>query len=301
MLMSALTGMHCLITGEPGTGKSWSAEVVAKLFFGHLKDHYGRGQGNIGMTATVLIGGLFYNQETGKLEPRMGLLHRYLVLQLDEINRMPPKTQAALLQALMEGSIEIDGIVYPIKLEFAYATANKADAGTFELLKPLGDRFGFSARSVQPDPASRVAIRTGNFVQLADIEPMFRTLEEYRQMVAIVDKYAKAPSGEANEYITKVVDEFRRHDSWFVVPRGNDGEYEPTIGMRAEMALLKGATVRALSQYRVKVLPADVQYVLPAVMSHRLTIKPELRNGDTVRSHIAGTLRKAGLFIDVKE
>jgi MoxR-like ATPase len=290
-----------MITGEPGTGKSWSAEVIAKLIFGYLKDYYGRGQGNVGMTVTVMIGGLVYNPETGKLEPRMGFLQRYTVLQLDEINRMPPKTQAALLQALMEGSIEIDGVVYPIRLEVAYATANKADAGTFELLKPLGDRFGVSALSALPDPASRIAIRTGNYVQLADIEPMFRSLEEYHQMVAIVDKYAKAPSNETNEYITRVVDEFRRHDSWFVVPRGSDGEYEPTIGMRAEMSLLKAATVRALSQYRVKVTPADVQYVMPAVLSHRLTIKPELRNGDTVRTHIVDSLRKAGLYIDQKE
>ncbi len=216
---------------------------------------------------------------------------------------MPPLTQAALFQCLMEGSIEIDGVAYPTRLEIAYATANKADAGTYELLKPLGDRFGVSALSVQPDPASRVAIRTGNYVQLEDIEPMFRTLDEYREMVAIVDKYHKSPSVETNTYITLVVDEFRRHDSWFVVPRGSDsGEYEPTIGMRAETALLKAAQVRALSKYRVQATPADVQYVLPAIMSHRLTIKPELREEEsTVRSRITDTLLKAGLYIDGKE
>jgi MoxR-like ATPase len=302
MIMAVLAGEHCLITGEPGTGKSWSVEVVAKLFFGRIRDFYGRAQGNIGMTSTVLLGGLIYNPATGELEPRKGVLLRYTVLQLDEINRMPPKTQAALLQALMEGSVEIDGVVYPVKLGFtAFATANKADQGTYELLKPLGDRFAFSALSKLPDAANRALIRSGQFVQLRDITPVFTDVDEYLEMVALVKQCAAAPTDETNNYITHVVDEFRKPESWFLIPRGQDGEYEPTIGIRTEMALLRGATVKALSHGRVAATPADVQYVLPTVLAHRLTIDPEKRNGGSVRSHIKDVLRDSGLYVPVKE
>lgn len=301
MIMAVLAGEHCLITGEPGTGKSWSVEVIAKLFFGRIRDYYGRAQGNIGMTATVLLGGLVYNPASGELEPRKGVLLRYTVLQLDEINRMPPKTQAALLQALMEGSVEIDGVVYPVKLGFtAFATANKADQGTYELLKPLGDRFAFSAQSQLPDAVNRARIRSGQFIQLKDVTPVFSDVDEYLKMVELVMQCAAAPTNETNDYITRVVDEFRKPDSWFMIPRGQDGEYEPTIGIRTEMALLRGATVKALSEGREAATPADVCFVLRSVFAHRLTIKPEQRNGGSVRSHIITTLQDSGLFISQK-
>lgn len=296
MVMALLSGEHLLVTGEPGTGKSYACEVMAKLAFGTQDDYYGRVQGTPDKQPTHMIGGEVYNLSISDMVVRKGPLLRHIMMHIDEINRMPPKTQAALLQALMEGSAEINGISYAVRDGFtAFGTMNRASEGTYEVLDPLVDRFAFSARSSLPSAADRALIRAKRFVQLKDVRPVFASIQDYQDMVAFVNECASAPRDDTNEYITRVVDEFRKSDSWFRVPKGTDGDYEPTIGIRSEMALLKGATVKALSDGREFAQPGDVHYVLPAVFSHRLTIRPEHKENGSVRTQIEATLKSAGL------
>lgn len=296
MVMALLTGENVLLTGEPGTAKSYSCEVLAKLAFGSQSDYYGRVQGTPDKQPSSMVGGLTYNPSSGEMVVRKGPLLRYILSHVDEINRMPPKTQAALLQALQEGSAEIDGVSYPVRPGFTVtSTMNRGSEATYEVLDPLVDRFGFSARSTLPSAENRALIRAKRFRQLQDITPVFGSVEEYLEMVAYVNECASAPRDDTNDYITRVVDEFRKPDSWYKMPKGRDGEYEPTIGIRAEMALLKGATVKALSEGREFAEPADVYYVLPAVFNHRLTIESEHKDNGTVRMQIGETLKRAGL------
>ena len=296
MVMALLTGENVLLTGEPGTGKSYSCEVLAKLAFGSQSEYYGRVQGTPDKQPSSMVGVLAYKPNLDDMVVRKGPLLRYILSHVDEINRMPPKTQAALLQALQEGSAEIDGVNYPVRPGFIVtATMNRASEGTYEVADPLVDRFGFSARSSLPSAENRALIRTKRFRQPKDITPVFGSMDEYLEMVAFVDECSTAVEDHTNDYITRVVDEFRKPDSWYKVPRNGEGEYEPTIGIRAEMALLKGATVKALKDGREFAQPADVYYVLPAVLRHRLTIKPEYRANGTVSMQIEETLKRAGL------
>ncbi|MEG3057133.1 MAG: AAA family ATPase [Methanoculleus sp.] len=141
ILISMITGGHLLIDGVPGTAKTTICKIIARLIDYDFK----RVQGAVDIQPADIIGVRVYDQTKKEFILRRGPIFTNL-LMVDEINRLTPKTQSALLEALSEGQTTIDGITYPLANPyFTIATQNPYEAeGTFPLIDAQRDRFMFS-------------------------------------------------------------------------------------------------------------------------------------------------------------
>lgn len=246
---------HLLIEDLPGVGKTTLAHVLAKLF----GLEFSRIQFTSDMLPADILGVSIYERETGKFHFHPGPVFSQLVLA-DEINRATPKTQSALLEAMEERQITIEGKTYQLPEPFfVIATQNPSyQIGTFQLPESQLDRFLMRVTLGYPDSQAERAL-------LANQDPR----ENISKLPSIVSSDLM---NELHMLVNKVhvSDPILDYAQNIITTSRQSGEFINGLSPRAGLALLAASRAWALIQGREHVLPDDIQTVLPAVVTHRL-------------------------------
>jgi MoxR-like ATPase len=253
---------HLLIEDVPGVGKTMLAKALARSLGGSFK----RIQFTPDMLPSDVTGTSIYNQKTGDFEFRPGPIMAQIVLA-DEINRATPKTQAALLEAMEERQVTVDGVTYKLGPPFlVLATQNPIEyEGTFPLPEAQLDRFLMRVSLGYPAPEQEMAILDAQqfthpieqLSRVATIEELVAVQEALKSVYA--DKLIK-------QYIVDLVDATRHHPDVYLgaSPRG-------------ALTLFRAAQARAAIHGRDYVIPDDVKGLAPATLGHRIIISPAAR------------------------
>ena len=271
---------HVLLEDYPGLAKTLAARSFAQV----LSMRFARIQFTPDLMPSDVTGSSIWNQRDGDFEFRPGPIFTNLLLS-DEINRAPPKTQAALLEAMQERQVTIEGLTHQLEPPFlVIATQNPIEyEGTYPLPEAQLDRFllrtafGYPTRDGEVDVLSRRIERETDDVEL----PAVVDREALLAMQAATERVHVATS--VREYCVDLVAGTRSSQSTAVgaSPRGS-------------LALLKLARCRAALQGRDYVLPDDVKAVAVPALAHRLVLRPELWvqrvSADDVVREVVGTV-----------
>jgi MoxR-like ATPase len=246
---------HLLIEDLPGVGKTTLAHVLAKL----LGLDFSRIQFTSDMLPADILGVSVYERETGQFHFHTGPVFSQLVLA-DEINRATPKTQSALLEAMEERQVTIEGNTYQLPVPFfVIATQNPSyQIGTFQLPESQLDRFLMRVELGYPDTQAERAL-------LANQDP--RNLITDLDTVISIDLLIRLQTLVENIHVSDPLLDYAQSLIKF---SRQSGDFVNGLSPRAGLALLRAARAWALMQGREHVLPDDIQIVLPAVVSHRL-------------------------------
>ncbi|HEX7434654.1 MAG TPA: MoxR family ATPase [Anaerolineaceae bacterium] len=253
---------HLLIEDVPGVGKTILARSLAKS----LGCSFKRIQFTPDMLPSDVTGVSIFNQVTREFEFRPGPVMAQIVLA-DEINRATPKTQSALLEAMEERQMTVDGITYPLPRPFlVLGTQNPIEyEGTFPLPEAQLDRFLLKVRLGYPGLNDEILI-----MELQQLRHPIETLqsiisqEELIQAQEVVRTVYVSPA--VKKYIVEVVRQTREHSDVYLgaSPRGSLG-------------LFKAGQARAAMLGRDYVLPDDVKALSIAVLAHRMVVNPGAR------------------------
>ena len=280
MIMSAvLSGGHVLLEDFPGLGKT----LVARSFAAVLGLDFKRIQFTPDLLPGDITGGYVFDRTKNKFELRKGPIFTHILLA-DEINRASPKTQSALLEAMQEGQVTIEGETMPLPEPFlVIATQNPIEyEGTFPLPEAQLDRFMLKLAMGYPSVEEEREILHRRRERKQD-EVTLRKMADARQLLAMraqVESVHVEPDLET--YIAELVHATR------VDQRAAVGS-----SPRASLAFLKVARAHAALLGRDYVLPDDIKHYATAVLSHRLILQPEYwMSGAVTGEVIADALRK---------
>ncbi len=249
---------HILIEDVPGIGKTTIAQSIARS----LDCTFNRVQFTSDMLPSDIIGVSMLDPKTNDFEFRKGPIFASIVLA-DEVNRTPPKTQSALLEAMSENQISIDGRTYPLPQPFmVLATQNPiVYEGTYVLPESQLDRFSLRVEMGYPPPADEIRIMRRRNPQKAiqDLDPVLTVaeileLQERVGEIIVDDSVAK--------YMLAIVQGTRTHE---LVQLG--------ASPRGSLAFYEVCQARALVEGRDYVTPGDVKEMAVPVLSHRLLVK----------------------------
>ncbi len=264
MLLVLLCGGHALIEGVPGLAKTLAVKALARV--GRLE--FRRVQCTPDLMPADVLGTSVFNLQAGTFSMHRGPIFTDLLL-VDEINRTPPRTQSALLESMQEYQATIDGTTYPLSDFFTvFATQNPIEfEGTYPLPEAQLDRFLVKIRVTYPSAEEESEIlhhhQTGfdaREIERLALEPLPEGwLAGARAEVAAV-RVEPALLG----YVTNVI---RRSRDWLSVSLG--------ASPRAGVNLLLASKATAALDGREFLIPDDVKSVAPAVLRHRLLLKPE--------------------------
>ncbi len=246
---------HLLIEDLPGVGKTTLAHALSSS----LGLEFRRIQFTADMLPADVVGVSVYDRETGEFKFHAGPIFANLVLA-DEINRTTPKTQSALLEAMEEGQVTVEGETRPLPTPFfVIATQNPNDqAGTFPLPESQLDRFTMRIRLGYPDRDAERLLLSGNSGKKSvhSLSPCIGR-EELLQLFEEVKKIHA--SSALLDYLQAILQRSR-----------SGSEFINGLSPRAGLALLASAKAWAYLEERSMVLPEDIQAVLPSVVDHRL-------------------------------
>lgn len=250
-----LAGGHLLIEDLPGVGKTTLVSALGKLTGLKTK----RIQFTVDLLPGDVLGGQIYNSHEHKFVFHPGPLFSQLVMA-DELNRASPRTQSALLQAMEEGEVSIDGQTWPLPVPFyVIATQNPhQQMGTFQLPESQLDRFLMSLELNHATRQTEIKIFRGEDPRrkLNDLKPLFAE-GELEQALSEVNQILISESVAA--YISDILDRSRQPDF--------EGQ---VLSTRAGVALVRAARAWAYLEGRNYVRPEDVQAVMIPVLGHRL-------------------------------
>lgn len=262
MLTALLAGGHVLIEDVPGTGKTQMVKALA-MSVGGL---FHRIQCNPDLLPTDITGVSIYHPKQEEFVFRPGPIMANMLLT-DEINRATTKTQSALLEAMEERRISVDGQTYPLPHPFIlFATQNPIDfEGTYSLPEAQLDRFLMKIKLGYPDEASEKRLV---------LEPSAGRAAESLNQVATVDDVARMQKMAEEIHLENVV-----ADYLIALVRGTRTHPSVLLGAspRAAVALASAAKAYAFLQHRTFVLPDDVKAMAPLVLGHRLHLRSEAR------------------------
>lgn len=260
-LTCLIAGGHLLIEDVPGTGKTTLAHVMAQLFGLDFR----RVQFTSDLLPADILGVSVFERETGVFRFHPGPVFTQVLLA-DEVNRATPRTQSALLEAMEEHQVSVEGETRRLPEPFfVIATQNPASQiGTYPLPESQLDRFMMRITMGYPDPAAERALLTGRDRRslLADLAPV-------ADAVTLTQWRAEAESLHVADALIDYVQALIAHTR-------SSGAWRLGLSPRAGLALLAAARAHARVFDRAHVLPEDVQAVLPAVALHRL---PALEQG----------------------
>jgi MoxR-like ATPase len=254
-LCCLVSGGHLLLEDLPGMGKTTLSHALAKV----LGLQYRRVQFTSDLLPGDILGASIFDRQTNQFKFLPGPVFTQVLLA-DEINRSTPKTQSALLEAMAERQVTIDGQTRPLPQPFfVIATQNPlTQAGTFALPESQLDRFLMRLSLGYPDPSAERRLLSGEDAQ-QQLQHMQQcmTPEQLQKLQGAVDTVHA--SEQLLDYVQRLIAYTR-------------GEPEFAFGLspRGALALLRSAKVWALMSGRGHVVPEDVQMVLPPVVEHRL-------------------------------
>jgi len=262
VLIGILAGGHVLLEDLPGLGKT----LIARSFARVLGLDFARIQFTPDLLPSDVIGAPLYDQRNGEMVFRPGPVFTQLLLA-DEINRTPPKTQAALLEAMGESQVSVDGQTRPLPAPFVVlATDNPIEyEGTYELPEAQLDRFlmrlrlGYLSAADETDMLRRRVARAAENVSLTPVTDAAGVLamRESLERVEI--------SEDLLDYVVAIVAATRR-----------DAQIQVGASPRGGLALIQLARGQALVHQRDYVIPDDIKQVAVPALAHRVTLRPEL-------------------------
>lgn len=271
-------GGHLLVEDLPGMGKTTLAQGLAKV----LGLKYTRVQFTSDLLPSDLIGATIFEPNTSEFRFRPGPVFSQLLLA-DELNRATPKAQSALLEAMEEGQVSVDGKTHALPAPFfVIATQNpQSQAGTFPLPESQLDRFLMRIALGYPGPQAERSLLKGENGRniLSQLE---RVITD-ENMIKIQQQVPQVQvSSELLDYVQRLVAQTRLTD---VCNLG--------LSPRGALALVKSAQSWAMVQGRDYVLPEDVQAVFVAVAGHRIIGRSE-SHGDQLARHILSSVDVVG-------
>ncbi len=264
LLIVVLTGGHALIEGVPGLAKTLAVKCLAHLF----RLQFQRVQCTPDLIPADILGGNIFQPATAAFRLHRGPIFTDLLL-VDEINRMPPRTQSALLEAMEERQVTIDGESYPLSSSFAvFATQNPVEfEGTYPLPEAQLDRFLMKIRVGYPEDAQESQL-------LARYQGGFeaRSLER-----AGLEAVAPEALQSARAESARVRVEPKLFDYIVAVVRATRNSPAVSLGAspRAAISTMLAAKTIAAMEGRDFLIPDDVKAVAPPILRHRILLKPE--------------------------
>lgn len=260
-LVCFLSGGHLLIEDIPGTGKTTLSLALARV----LGLSFTRIQFTSDLMPSDITGVNIFNPKTREFEFKPGPIFHNLVLA-DEINRGTPKTQSALLEAMAEKQVSVDGRTYKLPEPFfVIATQNPIEHhGTYPLPEAQLDRFTMKLSIGYPSKEYEIQIVQGTnpMEEVKNLRPLFRKEELLATMDEVKNVYI---SPEVAEFIVNISNEIRNHPSVIL-----------GISTRGVIHLANTSKALALIRERDFVVPEDVIELLPYVVSHRLVLRSEI-------------------------
>ena len=257
--IALLSEGHVLLEGSPGTGKTFIATCFTKALGGEFR----RLQMTPDLLPADILGTSVFNPKDASFHIKKGPIFTN-VLFCDELNRATPKTQAALLEAMQERQVSIEGQTFPLPRPFLVIATQVpfGGAGTYPLTEVQIDRFAFKVKVEYPSFSEEMEImsRIDEFEALevsarAKIKELLKEIEKVKKIHV---------SDRVKEYIVTLVEGIRKREFVRLGP-----------SPRASIWLFKGARARAYLQGRDYVIPDDVKALAPHVLSHRIILTPE--------------------------
>ena len=266
VLICFLCSGHILLEDVPGTGKTMLLRAFAATVGGSFK----RVQFTPDLLPSDLTGINFYNQKSGDFQFRPGPVFANLVLA-DEINRATPRTQSALLEAMAERQVTVDGETHPMAEPFMImATQNPLEShGTFPLPEAQTDRFFMRLSLGYMEREQELAVLTGEDTNeiVATLEPQV-TPEDTEQLKRSLREIEVTPDVAA--YLMDIVAATR-----------NDSRIRIGVSTRGALALYQAGQAYAALAGRSYVMPEDVKAMAPAVLAHRIVVAGSGRMNET--------------------
>ncbi|WP_378183978.1 AAA family ATPase [Aquimarina sp. SS2-1] len=263
LIISILANGHSLIEGVPGVAKTVTAKLLAKT----MDVDFSRIQFTPDLMPSDILGTSIFNVKTSEFEFKKGPIFSNMVL-IDEINRAPAKTQAALFEVMAERQITIDGIKNEMKAPFlVFATQNPIEQeGTYALPEAQLDRFLFKINVGYPSIEEEISILEGhhnrkNDIPTDSIESILTAsqISEYQGIIKniIIEKNLLS-------YIASIISNTR-----------DDGNIYLGASPRASIAIMNASKALAAINSRDFVTPDDIKKVAPSVLRHRIILTPE--------------------------
>jgi len=263
LLTAILAGGHVLIEGVPGVAKTLLAKLVARL----IDARFSRVQFTPDLMPSDVLGTSVFNMKTQEFQFHAGPVFADLVL-VDEVNRAPAKTQAALFEVMEERQATIDGTTHPMSpLYTILATQNPVEQeGTYKLPEAQTDRFLMKLTMDYPSADEELRIlerhhQNAAFTDLSRIEPVITKAELLGLRALLADVYAEES---LLRYVVDIVQQTRKSRVVFL-----------GASPRASVAMLQASKAYALLQGRDFVMPDDIKQVTPSILQHRLILNAE--------------------------
>jgi len=263
IMIGLLCDGHILIEGVPGVAKTLTAKLVAKV----IDVDFSRIQFTPDLMPSDVIGTSVYNSKEGEFKFKPGPVFSNIIL-IDEINRAPAKTQAALFEVMEERQVTVDGITHPMRFPFIIlATQNPIEQeGTYRLPEAQLDRFIFKIDVQYPSLQEEIAILNGQHgrtqLELVNEIGKIVTPLDVQHFRTLVQSIIVEPR--LIEFIARIVNETRNNPALYL-----------GASPRASLALLRASKANAAIKGRDFVTPEDIKEMASPVLRHRIILTPE--------------------------
>jgi MoxR-like ATPase len=263
ILIGLLCDGHILIEGVPGVAKTLTAKLVAKV----IDVDFSRIQFTPDLMPSDVIGTTIYNSKEGEFKFKPGPVFSNIIL-IDEINRAPAKTQAALFEVMEERQVTVDGVTHEMRFPFIIlATQNPIEQeGTYRLPEAQLDRFIFKIDVQYPSLQEEIAILNGQHgrTQLELVNAISKIVSpaDIQHFRSLVQSIIVEPR--LIEYIARIINETRNNPALYL-----------GASPRASLALLRASKANAAIKGRDFVTPEDIKEMASPVLRHRIILTPE--------------------------